>query len=341
MILSYIFAKLRRRRYFWEPVRGWATLTLMCIGVLNWLLFAVPSTLAHEFKMGILLASGTDGEAFMDGFRLAVDQSPDVSHPPGEDAGDHLGAVDVELIIVEDAGQPDTALRAALDLIEQQGVAIIIADLPAAALEAIFDPVTQSETLLIATSSTEGLEFPSTPRFFVMDEQGDVNGRFLQGDEAFTVAFREVYGQAPSVAAARGYLAARLIDIAVGATDGNFANGQAFHDALLAANQALVGAIQVEERPLATIPPTAESNQTSTAPPAPVDNPDQEPELLNPTPTATLKTTLDVSQTPTDPVKSVAADEDAKPTSVGIGWIIAVGLVLIVGAALAYFRKAN
>lgn len=268
----------------------------------------------------------------MDGFRLAVDQSPDVSHPPGEDAGDHLGAVDVELIVVEDAAQPDVALRAALDLIEQQGVAIIIADLPAAVLETIFDPITQSETVLIATSSTDDTEFPATARFFGMEVQGDVNGRFLQNDEAFMAAFREAYGQTPSYAAARGYLAARLIDIAVETTSGDFSNGQAFHDALLAARQVLVRSIQVEERPLATIQATAEASQTPTAPL--VDKSDLETEAVNPPPTATLE----ASQTPTVPSKPITT-EGSEPTSVGKSWIVTVGVILIVGAVLAYLRR--
>ena len=149
-----------------------------------------------------------------------------------------------------------------------------------------------------------------------------MDGRFPQGDEAFTVAFREAYGDAPSVDAARGYLVARLIDIAVEATGGDFANEQAFHDALLDASQALVGSAPAEERPSAT-------------PSAPVDEPDQGTEALNPAPTAALE----ASQTPTVPIESASADEDAKPTFVNAGWIIAAGIVLIVGAALAYLHR--
>ncbi|VAW33635.1 hypothetical protein MNBD_CHLOROFLEXI01-985 [hydrothermal vent metagenome] len=330
MVLNNAFTKLRRRRYFIGVAGRWATFALISMVTLSWLLLAAPPAFAHEFKIGILLASGEDEDAFMDGFQLAVDQSPDVSHPPGEDAGDHLGGLDVEMIVVEDARQPDTAQPAALDLIEQQEVAIIIADLPAAAVEAIFDPVTQSETLLIATSGTDGIALPATPYFF---EQEDVNGRFPQSNEAFTTAFRAAYGQAPATAAARGYLAARLIDIAVEATGGDFANEQAFHDALLEASQALVGSVQVEERPLATIPATVGGSQPPAAPP--IGESDQEPEALSPTSAATLE----ADQTPTPSVESIVASEDANPTFAGTGWIIAVGIVLIVGAALVYLRR--
>ena len=339
--LNKTLAALRRRWHGFWLVGRWAALALMSI--VGWLLLASPPALAHEFKVGILLAPAAEGAtaeaAFMDGFRLAVDQSPDVSHPPGEDAGDHLGAVDVEVIVVEGVAEPDAARRAALDLIERQGVVIIVADVPAAVLEAVFGPVTELETLLIATSGMNGASFPATPHFFAMGEQGGLSGRFLQTDEAFTATFREAYGRAPSTAAARGYLAARLIDIAVETIGGDFANQQALHEALLGASQTLVASgpddapAQVEEPPSVTASPTpvAESNQAA------ADS------------TTSPTATVEASRTSAVSGERGEADEEAIPTpvaqsaSVSLGWIVAAGVVLIsvaVGATLAYWRRS-
>lgn len=66
-------------------------------------LLAAPAPVAaHELGAVLVVparAEGAGGSA-LEGFRLAVDQSPDVSHPPGAAAGDHLGGIDVDLTVV-------------------------------------------------------------------------------------------------------------------------------------------------------------------------------------------------------------------------------------------------
>ncbi len=342
--IDHTFAELKHRWHHFGGVQKWATVTL--ISIVGWVLLAPTPVFAHEFKVGILLAPAADGTtekaSFMDGFRLAVDQSPDVSHPPGEEGGDHLGAVDVELIVVEDAAEPDAARRAVLDLVERQGVVLIVADLPDAALEAILDPVATSETLLIGRSSMNGANFPATLRFFNMGEQQEgLNGSFLLPDEPLTATFREVYGYDPSAAATRGYLAARLIDIAVETTGGDFTNQQAFYDALLQASQALLPATvndalaQPKEQPVTTPPTIVEAPNIS--PTVTVENANTSP------------ATIEASQTTAAPSNPVEVDEEAKstdiaqPASIRINWVIAgsvVLIILVVAAMLAYLRRS-
>ncbi len=177
-----------------------AALVLASIGTMVWLLIAAAPALAHEFKVGILLTPGAEGtpvdSSFMDGFQLAVDQSPDVSHPPGPDAGDHLGGVDVEMIVVDDAPAVDGLAAAALDLIERESVVIIVANVPSATLQAVFDTLTESGTLLLAASGTDSDRFPTTPYFFAVGNQDEAT------DEAFESAFRETYERTPSPAVA-------------------------------------------------------------------------------------------------------------------------------------------
>ncbi len=59
------------------------------------------SARADEFRVGVV--AGPDRDRFVAGFRVAVDESPDVGHPPGTEGGDHLGGMDV-VVVVASAG---------------------------------------------------------------------------------------------------------------------------------------------------------------------------------------------------------------------------------------------
>ena len=74
--------------------------------VLLVVLLANPSEVwAHEITIGIVISptSGLDSDALLDGVWKAIDESPDVGHAPGPDAGDHLGGVDVVLMVETDS----------------------------------------------------------------------------------------------------------------------------------------------------------------------------------------------------------------------------------------------
>lgn len=86
----------------------------LVLTLLGWPGGARPA-LAHEFALALVTpTSGTsnqvlDGSDVVDGFRLAVDQSPDMSHPPGAEAGDHLGGIDVDVSVVDGMRASDAA----------------------------------------------------------------------------------------------------------------------------------------------------------------------------------------------------------------------------------------
>lgn len=206
---------------FAEP-RTLITATLAGIVLFALMVFAAPPAFADEFAVGILLDSANSDSTdstFMDGFQLAVDQSPDVSHPPGAEGGDHLGSMDVILIVVDNATRPEEFLAAAVDLIEREGVAIIVADVSPDVLAALFGPITESEAMLIVMSDTGGAEFSATRSFFAAPEQDGLEVLLTDQNPTFEDAFVSAYSLSPSASATRGYLAGRLVDISVEATD--------------------------------------------------------------------------------------------------------------------------
>lgn len=72
----------------------------------------VSAVQAHEITIGIVISptSGLDGNALLDGVWKAIDESPDVGHAPGPDAGDHLGGVDVVLLVETDSSSASEAV---------------------------------------------------------------------------------------------------------------------------------------------------------------------------------------------------------------------------------------
>lgn len=177
--------------------------------------------LAHEFTLAVVTptaessGAGVDGREVRDGFRLAVDQSPDVSHPPGADAGDHLGGVDVDIRLV-DGGDAAAAARA----VEQQVADGLTAALVVAAERtsaAVAEEVEGTPTVLLVAQGAGAGAPPGV---------GDIRLRQRPGwtpDSAaaaeFTAAFERAHGRTPSPAAALGYDAGRLLSAAVGAAD--------------------------------------------------------------------------------------------------------------------------
>jgi len=236
-------------------------------------LVAVGATpaFADEFQVGILIdpsLSEADSGEFMDGFQLAVDQSPDVSHPEGVEGGDHLGSMDVVFVVTEVAGEPNEVLGAALQLIEGSRPPIIIADVSADALAIVAGPVAESEAMLIAMSGTGASELPDSPLFFAAGEGSGAAGLLTDRSPTFEEAFATAYSRQPTAAAARGYLAGRLVDLAVEATDRDPTDSQTLMAAMLEASGSAAPEQQPQQPPADNPDSAAVANSEAQAQPS-------------------------------------------------------------------------
>ncbi|GBE24942.1 hypothetical protein BMS3Bbin02_01224 [bacterium BMS3Bbin02] len=217
------------------PNRTMLSVLVPAVAALVWILLSASPAFADEFRVGILLDPATSDSTFMEGFQLAVDQSPDVSHPPGVEGGDHLGSMDVVMVVIGDATGSDGLLAAANRLVEGEGVAIIVADISPESLRTIMGPITDSGTMLLALSNVASEEFPETPRLLIVGDQSGVDALLTDRAATFRDAFIEANGGAPSEAATRGYIAGRLVDIGVEATDRDPSDTGTLIDAMTAA----------------------------------------------------------------------------------------------------------
>ena len=92
----------------------------LCHVVVCVVVLALVAKVEPAYGDGFTLVVVVDGDERTDpaarGLRMAVDESPDVSHPAGPEGGDHLGGVDVDLRRIR-AGRIDTMqhIQAALD----------------------------------------------------------------------------------------------------------------------------------------------------------------------------------------------------------------------------------
>lgn len=170
---------------------------------------------ADEFGI-VLLVDGTEepsgaGTDARDGFRMAVDESPDVSHPPGEEAGDHLGGVDADIQTVEarTAGQVRTELRQAL-LVDPAYVVILAPSSPT--IRSVEGLLRGNSVVLTAGSESSGLSLAGG---VTVRELGSSDGS--DAIQQLAIRFMARYGRPLSPWAVRGYDAALVIDRAVGA----------------------------------------------------------------------------------------------------------------------------
>jgi len=177
---------------------------------------------ADVFTVGIVVDAATSepGVAtFMEGFQVAVDQSPDVSHPPNVEGGDHLGSMDVVMVVVDAVSEPDELVGAAVELVETNRVPILVVDVPPDVLMSLVGPVTASGTMVIAMSESDGTVSTQTPMIFLAADRDGTEALLTDRTPAFEEVFLAAYGRPSSPAAARGYLAGRLVDMSVEATD--------------------------------------------------------------------------------------------------------------------------
>lgn len=142
------------------------------------------------------------------GFRVAVDQSPDVSHPPGQDGGDHLGGVDVELLSLDLTGTGQQTADRTRRLVDDGAAAVLLLT-GGPAVEAVVEAASARSTLVI--SGTLSPPASSTdPRIELRLKPPEQRDRVRT--EAFTVAFREAHEVAPTDAALLGYDVGLLLD---------------------------------------------------------------------------------------------------------------------------------
>lgn len=157
-------------------------------------LSAAPHASAHEIGIALVAAEG----AGVDGFRLAVDQSPDVSHAPGADAGGHLGGIDVDVRVVG-----SSRARAV------PGGARVVVVLPRAGeLPAeILSRVRASEPLVVVAGDRAA---PPLPVVLLRERPPARVDRARLA--RFERAFVRRYGRSAGRAARVGYEAGRLVD---------------------------------------------------------------------------------------------------------------------------------
>lgn len=207
---------------------------------------------AHSFNLALLATvSGPmagPGKNARDGFMLATTERG--SHPDQESDG-HLGGLDVYVTLIDPRHSPAQARGAVRELIGKSQIDfVIVADTPAVQ-EAIHPLVTTSEIFLIGTGPTPMMFAGAkcNPFFFSLSWPRDGNGPDRRADgrpfvgqwasdlnnpanRAFVAAFEKTYRYPPTVYAALGYDAARLIASAVRARGDTLADRKALRAAL-------------------------------------------------------------------------------------------------------------
>ncbi|MCL1594592.1 MAG: hypothetical protein M3132_09595 [Actinomycetia bacterium] len=179
----------------------------------------LTEALADEFEVAIVIsptADGAEASDFLNGFQLAVDQSPDVSHPPNTEGGDHLGSMDVVFAVVDNLTDPVQVAGAMTDL---DGAPILVADVSAEVLTVIVGPSEEANVFVIATRGFFDTGRSLLPQFGVEVDHLSTDVLLTDRVPGFSDAYATAHGEAPSEAATRGYIAGRMVDIAVEATD--------------------------------------------------------------------------------------------------------------------------
>ena len=186
--------------------RTWRILTGSAIATVG-LLAAAPPAAAH--KVGVVVVA-PPGSTTFEGFRLAVDQSPDVSHPPGSRAGDHLGGVDVDVTLVEARSRPADAGRRAARAV-RSGARLVVVLAPPSVASELVPRVRIDGTLIVVAGRRAALPKDRALPVVLLSRRPSrsVNRERLA---RFEQAFARRHASTPGPAARRGYDAARLLD---------------------------------------------------------------------------------------------------------------------------------
>ena len=202
------------------------------VAIASILLLRASPAVAHEFTLVVVEADGEAGADARRGFRLAVDQSPDVSHPPGEDAGDHLGGVDVDIVSI-DAGLPSVAdeVSALLD----SGASAVVVLAGGRGAEGATAAATARRRPVFTIGAEDSTE-PDPGQIRLRPREPVDDRRFAD----FEAAFAAATGAAPSVAATLGYDAGKLVDAVVSSLGEHLEPGPALAEAATDAAEELV-----------------------------------------------------------------------------------------------------
>lgn len=253
-----------------SSTRGQSSLVLTAVLVLT---FSAGTggarpALAHEFRLALVTpASGTantglSGTDVRDGFRLAVDRSPDVSHPAGADAGDHLGGVDVDVSVIEGTEAAGAAEAVKEELDAGLTAVVVIASAPTA--RAVTTEL-EGFPVLVVTATGAGASAPADAGALQLRQRP---GPPFESAVAVDVAaaFEQAYGRDLSASAALGYDAGRLLDAAIAGADGGVedlgsvvAAGSAVDDVLVSADAEAPDRTTAEPAPAALPAAAADS----------------------------------------------------------------------------------
>jgi ABC-type branched-subunit amino acid transport system substrate-binding protein len=186
---------------------------------------------AHSFNVGFMAPlsgpSARQGQQALDGFLLATRERDGHAF---EESDGHLGGLDSYVIRI-DSGRGVDAVRGQLDeLREGEGLVFLTGVSVTESLSAAGVMLDDSQSILVdPLDSVVYRSSVSAPDSLVtMDAV------------PFSVAFREAYAYDPDANAIGGYIAARFIDAAVSAIEGQFAHRDALHRALARARDSQV-----------------------------------------------------------------------------------------------------
>ena len=175
-----------------------------------WLAVAPPAA-AHEFSIVVVASDAAASVDARRGFRVAVDESPDVTHPPGQEAGDHLGGIDVDIVTV-DAGEPEAAASRVAELLDA-GAAAVVSLATGPATGGVSDIASSAGVLHVVVeedAAGTGQEGAIVLRLRPLAE------RDAAQVQRFASAFTDQYRTRATEAAQLGYDAGRLLDSLVG-----------------------------------------------------------------------------------------------------------------------------
>lgn len=215
----------------------------------------LPAAEAHEFRVAHVVGAGIAGEDASLGFQLAVDESPDVSHAPGADAGDHLGGVDVAVDVIRSDSRVaglETGIRSALE----NGTSVVAITLPGRwpGLERVAQMVAEADAVLVvaAADAVTGL---SSGSIVIEPRSSDaVGGPVARVSDAFMAAHR----RAATEAALAGYDAATVIDVIVSRLGHDLSPSDIVPDVIGGTDEKLVSGDATVVSDAAPAPSTAE-----------------------------------------------------------------------------------
>jgi len=202
----------------------------LVFGTAWWLVIGVGSVQAHGFNLGFLTPlSGPDsrlGREAVNGFLLATRERDGHAF---EESDGHLGGLD-SFVIMIDTGRSIEAVRSHLDTLQKgEGIVFLTGVSVADILTATDVTLDEAQTVLVDPVNTA--IYPAA--ISTSDSLVTMDG------VPYLTAFLEAYGHEPGPYAIQGYIAARLIDVAVSAVEGKFSRRDVLQDALEKARQKL------------------------------------------------------------------------------------------------------